>query len=292
MTYTLPKTMKLVMSLISIIAISAILISCSPTRLLNSSLSSGHYAMKLNIAYGNHPLQKLDVYSPTKGAQGRDKPVIVFVYGGAWKSGDKKDFKFIAHAFTSAGYRVVIPNYRLFPSVKFPAFIDDVADSIAYIEQNSSILAGDLSQGMILMGHSAGAHTAALLSTDLNYFKRRNITTPLKALVVLAGPYDLLLDHPEVIPIFLPIDDPRTVKPTRLVHSGMPPVLLLHGLKDARVKPFHTERFARALQQKGVPHEVRLYKTVSHVAIITSIASPLRFLNNSYEDILRFLAKI
>jgi len=266
----------------------------SPTRVLNASLSSAHYDAKLDIAYGTHQRQKLDVYSPTaatNATQGKDKPIIVFIFGGAWRSGDKKDVKFIAHAFTRLGYRVVIPNYRLYPTVKFPALIDDVADAIAHIEQHKRTV-GDLSQGMILMGHSSGAHAAALLATDQGYFKRRNINTPLKALIVLAGPYDLTLDHPEVVPVFQPLSDESIAKPTRLVHNTMPPVLLLHGLKDTRVKPFHTQRFAQALQQAGIQHQIKLYKKVSHVAIISSIAAPLRSLNSSYADIRAFLAKL
>lgn len=287
--------MKLLRNLIISIIVLIGIISCSPTSLLNGSLSSGNYVLQRNLAYGNDPRQKLDVYLPTVAVnqtQGKDRPVIVFVYGGAWKDGDKGDFKFIAHAFTAAGYRVVIPNYRLYPRVKFPLFVDDVADAVAYMEQNGNRLVGGLSQGMILMGHSAGAHTAALLATDQGYFQRRNITTPLKALVVLAGPYDLLLDDPEVVPIFQPIGDERIAKPTRLVHSNMPPVLLLHGLKDTRVKPFHTQRFVQALQQAGVPHQVKLYPKMSHVPIISSIAAPLRWQGTSYEDIRAFLARI
>jgi acetyl esterase/lipase len=289
--------MKLFIILISALVILTTLISCSginPTRVLNASLSSAHYAAKLNIAYGVDARQKLDVYIPTAATeitQGNNKPVIVFIFGGAWRRGDKKDFKFIAHAFTRLGYRVVIPNYRLYPTVKFPTLIDDVADAIAHIEQHENTI-GDLSQGMILMGHSSGAHAAALLATDQRYFKRRNINIPLKALIALAGPYDLTLDHPEVIPVFLPLSDESIAKPVRLVHNTMPPVLLLHGLKDTRVKPFHTQRFAEALHQAGIQHHVKLYEKVSHVAIISSIAAPLRSLNSSYDDIRDFLARL
>ena len=72
----------------------------------------------------------------------------------------------------------------------------------------------------------------------------------------------------------------------------MPPVLLLHGLKDTRVKPFHTERFSEALRQMGIQHQVKRYKKVSHVAIISSIAAPLRRLSPSYADIRDFLARL
>jgi acetyl esterase/lipase len=290
--------MKLLIVLAGIVFILTLVAGCSgfkATDVLNASLSSTHYETRLDIAYGTDQRQKLDIYYPTTSADkapGKNKPVIVFVYGGAWKHGDKKDFKFIAHAFTGAGYRVVIPNYRLYPAVKFPLFVDDVANAIAYMERHEKPLFGNLSHGMVLMGHSAGAHTAALLATDQSYFKSRNIKIPLKGLVGLAGPYDLVLEDPEVTPIFLPIIDPNKAKPARLVHRNMPPVLLLHGLKDTRVKPFHTRRFIQSLQKSGIRHQAKMYENVSHISILASIAKPLRSLNTSYKDILAFLSTL
>lgn len=262
---------------------------------LNALLSSDHYEIESNISYGTDPRQTLDVYYPTKDVnqtQGKDKPVIVFIYGGAWKMGDKKDYTFIAHAFTQAGYRVVIPNYRLYPAVKFPLFIDDIADAIAYLEQQKIHLLGDLSKGIVLMGHSAGAHTAALLATDQHYLKSRKIKTPLIGLVALSGPYDLELDHPEVIPIFLPIEDTNSIRPARMVHNNMPPVLLLHGKKDIRVDPLHTDVFAEKLQQQGVQLTLKRYENVNHADIVGSIALPLRYKNPSYQDIITFLGSL
>ncbi len=287
--------MKVIIGLLSAVCIVTLITSCSnfkATDVLNATLSSAHYTTSLDIAYGADQRQTLDIYYPKNKTLGKDRPLIVFVFGGAWKEGDKKDFKFIAHAFTGAGYRVAIPNYRLYPAVKFPLFVNDVADAIAYIDKNEKTLFGDLSQGMVLMGHSAGAHTAALLATDQRYLGSRNVKIEQKGLVVLAGPYDLLLDDPEVVPIFQPINNEKIAKPARLVHKNMPPVLLLHGLKDTRVKPFHTQRFAQELQKAGIRHQLKLYQNVSHVNIIASIAAPLRYLNTSYKDILGFLGTL
>ena len=142
------------------------------SNVLNWVLPIGHYEIQSNVSYGAESRQTLDIYSPKSSdtiTASNNKPVIVFVYGGAWKTGDKQDYLFIAEAFTRAGYQVVIPDYRLYPTVKFPLFINDIADAIAFIEQFESPLL-DVSQGIILMGHSAGAHTAALLATDQHYF--------------------------------------------------------------------------------------------------------------------------
>jgi len=290
--------MKIFVTVFVIAVLVLVLISCSNFKLvdaLNAPLSSAHYKKVTNLAYGSDSRQVLDIYYPTSASdktQGKDKPIIIFIYGGAWTSGEKKDYIFVAHALTQAGYRVVIPDYRLYPAVKFPLFIDDIADAVSYLDQQKENLFTDVSQGIVLMGHSAGAHTAALLATDQRYFKRRNMQIPLVGLVALAGPYDLQLDDPEVIPIFLPVNDEITTNPTRMVHSKMPPVLLLHGKKDTRVKPFHTENFAQALQQQAIPHTVKRYKNVSHVNILISIASPFRYLNPSHKDIFAFLATL
>lgn len=254
------------------------------TDVLNFVLPANGYVLK-HAAYGSGARHDMDVYVPKVTT---DKPPIVFVYGGAWREGDKADFAFVAHALTGLGYPVIIPNYRLYPQVRFPAFIDDVADAIRYTELNAQRLLGKPLQRYILMGHSSGAHTAALLASDNHYLQERGVTARLAALIALAGPYDLTLDDPEVIPVF-PKADPQVAKPVRNVHPGMPPVLLLHGEADTRVLPLHTRRFAAALQQSGVPVEVRLYPGVDHVRILGSLAAPLRLLTPSYGDIQQFL---
>ena len=290
--------MKYIIAISSIIILLS-MIGCSPLKpanLLNLTLSSSHYTIQRDIRYGKKPRQNLDIYTPNETVsktKGRDKPTIVFVFGGAWKKGSKSDFKFVGHAFTQAGYRVVIPNYRLYPEVEYPDFIDDIADAVQYIDQQSDDLLGsDLSQGIILMGHSSGAHTAALLATDQQYFRQRKITAKLKALVVLSGPYDLDLSHPEVAPIFRNYKNPDSVIPARLVHRNMPPTLLLHGLNDTRVGVHHTQAFAQSLKQANVPHTMKLYKKVKHIPILTSIAAPLRSLSPSYRDITKFLSTL
>lgn len=283
---------------ISCIIILFSMIGCAqlkPANLLNLTLSSSHYTIKRDISYGQKQRQNLDIYTPNETinkTKGRDRPTIVFVFGGAWKKGDKADFKFVGHAFTQAGYRVVIPNYRLYPEVEYPDFIDDIADAVQYIDQQSESLLGGLSQGIILMGHSSGAHTVALLATNQQYFKQRKVTTELKALVVLSGPYDLDLNHPEVAPIFRNYKNSDSVKPTRLVHRNMPPTLLLHGLSDTRVGVHHSKAFAQSLKQANIQHTIKLYRKVEHIPILTSIAVPLRSFSPSYRDITRFLSSL
>ena len=142
----------------------------------------------------------------------------------------------------------------------------------------------------ILMGHSAGAHSAALLAADSRYLRNRGIKARLAGLIGIAGPYDLPMDDPEVRPVFMTSTSDRT-KVVSNVTQGMPPTLLLHGFADTRVKPFHTERFRDALIKNGNSVTTRLYSGVNHTKIIGSLAAPLRFLNNSFKDVKAFLAR-
>lgn len=258
--------------------------SMNSIDLLNAVTPSNNYE-RIQMTYGTHQRQKLDVYIP----EIEDiKTPIVFVYGGAWRDGNKQDFKFVAHALTSLGHPVIIPDYRLFPEAKFPDFINDVADAIIYFEQRAVKILPKPMNKFILMGHSSGAHTATLLATDKKYLKSRKIKAKLTGLIAMAGPYDLNLENPEVTPVFKNATRQQS-NPILNIHQGMPAVLLLHGLDDDRVFPFHTERFEKALLKAKVKVTTHLYKGVNHTELIGSLAAPLRFLNNSFKDIKDYL---
>lgn len=260
--------------------------SLKPTAVLNSVIPSGSYNLD-QYTYGQGQRQSLDVYQPK---QASNKPPIVFVYGGAWKQGDKRDFEFVAHALTGLGHTVIVPNYRLYPSVRFPAFVNDVADAIRYTELNAQSVLGKPMNSFILMGHSAGAHTAALLATDRSYLNQRGVRARSVGLIAMSGPYDLPLNDAEVKPIFAGASAQKA-KPTVNVYAGMPPTLLLHGQSDKRVLPFHTQRFTEALQRAGNPVTTRFYPGIDHVRIVASLAAPLRRLSGSYNDIRGFLGQ-
>ena len=269
--------------------LSMVLISCSTAGsidLLNRSLPAGAYS-KQTLRYGTHHRQSLDIYLP-KIAQ--HKTPIVFIYGGAWRGGEKRNYEFVAHALTGLGHPVIIPDYRLFPEVQFPTFINDMADSISFVERSSGLGLTKPFNHYILMGHSAGAHAAALLATDRRYLRARNVQARLTGLIAMAGPYDLPMNDPEVAPVFGRASAQQS-KPILNVQANMPATLLLHGLNDTRVKPFHTERFRDAVQRSGGSVTTQLYPGVNHTRLIGSLAAPLRFLNSSYADIKQSLTR-
>ena len=146
----------------------------------------------LNIQYLNREgvdpnLLSLDIYSPKTGKNHR---VMLMIHGGGWSKGDKSS-KYVCEGksryFVSKGYVFVSINYRLSPKVKHPAHVEDVAAALAYIHNNIAKYGGNPDE-IVIMGHSAGAHLAALVSVDerklKNYGKNLDI---IKGTILLDG---------------------------------------------------------------------------------------------------------
>jgi len=273
--------------LLTFLLVPIILIGCSSvksTDVLNFVLPSGGYD-KQQIDYSIIDRQGIDIYLPKTTIK---KTPIVFVYGGAWRDGSKEDYEFVAHALTGLGHPVIIPDYRLYPQVRFPAFIDDIAKAIKHVEDNADKYLNESFDEYILMGHSAGAHSAALLATDRQYLRKYNLKAKLTGLIAMAGPYDLPLDDPEVKPVFAGVSE-NLSSPIMNIHPDLPPVLLFHGDADDRVLPKHTRKFDKELKKANLSVTTHIYPKANHTQLIGSLAAPLRFLNDSYKDISTFL---
>ena len=258
----------------------SLMASCSafkPVNLLNAAVPSSGYTLQSGIVYGNENRQKLDIYFPTTPAS--QSRIIVFIYGGAWREGNGAEYEFVGQALADAGHVVIIPDYRLYPSVVFPEFIDDVADAIVAANNVIGQRSSESMDQVVLQGHSSGAHTAAMMVSDPQWLEGSGITP--SALIAIAGPYDLPLDDPEVEPVFPTVSNADDVQPVALVTSEHPPVLLIHGEEDKRVLPFHTRRYSAVLMAAGVPVDVHWLKDAGHVASISGIAAPLDIKNQN-----------
>ena len=135
---------------------------CTPASPLNVLASRNGLEVSSSIAYAKGPRQTLDVYRP-RGAQAA--PVVIFFYGGSWQGGTKETYPFVATALARKGYVTVVPDYRVYPEVRFPAFLEDGAQVVRWVKQNATEFGGD-PERVIVMGHSAGAHVAAMLALD------------------------------------------------------------------------------------------------------------------------------
>lgn len=210
---------------------------------------------------------KLDIYSP-KGAQAKDYPVLVFFYGGRWTTGRRQDYRFIADQFVECGYVVVIPDYRKYPDVKFPAFIDDGAAAVNWVHDNIAHYGGDQNR-ILVSGHSAGAHIGALLIADQNYL---NDGVKVRAFAGLAGPYAFIPDEPDLIDMFGPEENYPNIQVPTFVNGDEPPMLLQYGEQDDLVAAFNHERLEKALRDENQDIRVITYSEFDHVGLLTALS--------------------
>lgn len=242
----------------------------------NVPAAFGSYKRYANIAFGPHPQQRLDVYVPGSRAPAR-RPVIVFWHGGRWRYGDKSDYRFVGAALAEAGYVALVANYRHYPEVKMPGFMQDAALATLFAAAHADEHGGDR-QRLYLMGHSAGAHLAALLSLDPRYFAAAGqAPPPIAGVIGLSGPYDFLpLLEPEDQDMFGPPPLYPQSQPINFVRADAPPMLLMQGLNDETVKPKNARNLAAALRALGVPVTLKLYAKCSHADTVAALTALLR----------------
>ena len=225
----------------------------------------------LNIPYGEHPRQYFDIYLPPK--PGEAKAMIIFVYGGAWQFGDRSQYRWVGQQLASMGYVTALPDYRLFPEVQFPDFIVDVAQAIPVALERCRKISVCQSDEIVLIGHSAGAHTASMLALDRRYFADEKIRVI--GWVGLSGPYDFLPLKGKLEEIFPSRIKPEQTQPINFVSPDDPPALLIHGKDDTRVDPANSYGLAQALNSAGVPVRSRFYSHVRHAAVLLSLSGRL-----------------
>jgi acetyl esterase/lipase len=252
----------------SLLALS--LSACSPAALLNSTISRTGLTVTRNVAYGPLPRQKLDIYRPNADAPA---PVVVFLYGGSWNSGSKAIYPFVAATLARQGNVVVVPDYRLYPEVRFPAFLHDCAMAVAWTQAHLPEIGGD-PERVFLMGHSAGAYNAVMLAVDPAYLNQAGTTRQKIAGVIgLAGPYDFLpITDPEVKAVFATVDDGPKSQPVTYVDGHAPPMLLLAGTADTTVYPRNTISLATKLRQAGDQAEDHIFPGIGHIGLVIAIA--------------------
>jgi acetyl esterase/lipase len=161
-----------------------------PIDLLNLWQPTGAWEEYRGLAYGARPLQKLDVHKPRHAAKA---PVLVFFYGGSWQRGSRDLYRFVGASLAAQGIVTVVPDYSIFPPARFPMFVEDAARAVRFTRDNATQWGGDPAR-LVLMGHSAGAYIAAMLSFDPQWLRQvdLNSQTDLAGFIGLAGPYDFL----------------------------------------------------------------------------------------------------
>jgi acetyl esterase/lipase len=178
-------------------------------------------------------------------------------------------YRFIGAALTARGYVVVVPDYRLYPEVRFPDFLADGAQAVRWVRENIATSAGDAGR-LFVMGHSAGAYIAAMLALDGQWLAAVGLDAnrDLAGLIGLSGPYDFLpIRAPDLQIIFGGDNRPET-QPIAFAAGRKPPALLLTGGADRTVGAGNSQRLAAALRRGGNDATDILYPRLGHMTIM------------------------
>jgi acetyl esterase/lipase len=250
--------------------------ACAPLKLLvaNAAATFGHYTRLANLAYGPQPANSLDLYRPLHGDH---NPIVVFFYGGGWDSGDKADFRFVGAALAEAGFIALVPNYRRYPEAMFPAFMQDAAQAVAWTRAHAQEWGGD-PENIFVVGHSAGAHIAVLLALDEHYLQEVGGTTRwLRGAVGLSGPYDFLPFREAYLNrLFGPPENFPRSQPINYVRADAPPLLLMHGLQDTRVRVENTRSLTQAMHAVGGRVTAVYFEGAGHTDLVAAFSNVKR----------------
>jgi len=264
------------------------LAACSPLAVLNGAVPDDASRVVSGVAYGDSPRQQLDIYAPPGVSR---PPVVVFFYGGSWRNGSRADYKFVGDALASRGIMAVIADYRLYPDVSYPDFVDDSARAVAWTLHHIANYGGDPAE-VFVAGHSAGGYNAAMVALDARWLARFDASPAmLRGWIGMAGPYNFLpIVARSLKPVFHFPGTPADSQPIAHVSAAAPPALLMVGMADTTVDPeLNTERLAAALRAAHASVDVVRYDRLGHALLAGALARPLRWRAPVLDDLTAFV---
>jgi acetyl esterase/lipase len=283
----LKRGLLVVLALLALLVVLGIAAHVFRNKLLGVITPSGGAAITSSVRFMEGERGTLDVYAPRDA---HNAPVVVFFYGGSWQMGDKDLYAFVGHALAARGVIAVIPDYRVYPEVKFPDFLKDGAAAVRWARDNAGRFGGDPAR-LFVMGHSAGGHIAAMLALDRQYLVGQGLdpATDIAGLIGVSGPYDFLpLQSENLIALFGGNNRPES-QPINFVTPKAPPALLITGDEDNVVLPRNASRLAAKLRAANVAAAEIVYPSRGHFGTIMALIGPLHFLAPVLDDTLRFI---
>jgi acetyl esterase/lipase len=261
---------------------------------LGRTISERSVIVEPGFRYGPGRRDLIDLYRPRTGAG--HGPVAIYLYGGGWKAGDRALYGFMGAALASRGITTAIPDYRLYPEVSFPSFVEDAARAYAFVA--GSIARSETgaepktpARPIYLIGHSAGAHIAALLALDKRYINATGAHVPRPAgLIGLAGPYAFdPTTWPSTKEIFASATSASHARPVTFAGPHAPPTLLMHGTDDDLVKLWNMRELATALRAANVPVRALELSGLGHIGVMLAVLRPMRWRGPVLDEIVRFV---
>ena len=261
----------------------------SPAEL---ELSAAEYDAWPDFQYADDPdappqSQCLDLFTPDENPA-TPLPVIVWIHGGGWQDGDKRGgLEWKPACFTHAGFVLATVNYRLAPAHLYPSFMVDVARAVAWLRLHVGAHGGDPDR-IVVVGHSAGSHIAALLATDPRWLADAAAATTqvpwLKGAVLIdGGSYDLVrraqrqTDAENTIGLVFGRDGSLWAEASPVTHvaagKGLPPFLLIHAGTN-RVNELARRELAGLLVRAEVPVELVDAPEQNHISIQRNLGAP------------------
>jgi acetyl esterase/lipase len=220
---------------------------------------------------------RLDLYLP-KGKT--NFPVLFFVHGGSWRTGDRSLYRALGNRYARAGIAVAIPSYRLMPANPHPAQIEDIAAAFAWVHNQAAGFGGD-TRRIYLIGHSAGGHLVSLLATDPRYLEKYGLASDaIHGVISISGVYDV-----RDTAAFVYDGDRNSASPQSLVHSCLtrtthslctfpgPPFLIAYCQWDYLTLPKQARDFEAALKKAFNPVQLIYIPQESHISEIVSAAA-------------------
>jgi acetyl esterase/lipase len=264
---------------------------------INALASVRGHQGRTDVAYGPGDRQRFDVYVPGNSLDEADKrdgsPLVIFVYGGSWNTGRRRDYRFAGQALAARGFTVMVVDYRLYPEVRYPGFLEDCARAVGYGLEHARELGAD-PRRVFLYGHSAGAYNVAMLALDPRWLRAVGHSPgELAGWVGLAGPYDFLpIGDPGVKLVF---DWPATSPDTQPIHHvddlARPlPAFIGVAAHDKTVVPEQNSvPLVERLQARGAAVTFRSYEHVGHGLLVGSLQWPLTAFAPVLDDTAAFM---
>ena len=279
--------------------------ACAPLEVLNVVSGGGAHRVDHGVEYGSpyienraerqalnhHRRRRLDIYYPSGTAPVDGWPMVIFFYGGTWRSGERGDYAFVGHALAAQGVMTLIADYRLYPEVRFPEFLRDSASAAVWGMDAASRLGANPAR-VFLMGHSAGAYNAAMLALDPQWLREAGAPpTGLAGWIGLAGPYDFLpIENPDAKPVFFHPHYPAGTQPIEFTSTSFVPAFLAAGEKDHVADPTrNTMQLARALSRHHPPVQVQIYPGRGHASLVVAFSAPFRWTASVLKDVSTFI---